>query len=176
MKDFSDCALVLGRFQPLHKGHMEVILQCAAQSAHLNIGIGSAQSSHLPDNPFTAGERYLMLQSALEDEGIDNYSIIPVEDLNRYSSWVAHVKATCPPFGAVYTNNPFTRRLFAEAGYSVRNVPLYNRTIYSGTEVRRRMVEDGDWRSLVPTAVADVIDSIDGVGRVKDISKTDQAI
>ncbi len=107
---------------------------------------------------------------------MDNYSIVPVEDLNRYSSWVAHVRATCPPFGLVYTNNPFTRRLFAEAGYVVRAVPLYNRSIYSGTEVRRRMVEDGDWRSLVPEQVADVIDSIDGVGRVKDISNKDSAI
>ncbi len=62
MKDFSDCALVLGRFQPVHKGHMEVLLKCVGECGHLIVGIGSAQSSHLPDNPFTAGERYLMLQ------------------------------------------------------------------------------------------------------------------
>ncbi len=173
MKDFSDYALVLGRFQPLHNGHMEVIRKCAAESEHLTVGIGSAQYSHLPDNPFTAGERYLMLEAALEEAGIENYSIVPIEDLNRYSAWVSHVKAMCPPFGAVYTNNPFTRRLFTEAGYSVKESPMYNRAIYSGTEVRRRMVCDEDWRSLVPPSVADVIDSIDGVGRVKDISTTD---
>ena len=64
-----------------------------------------------------------------------------------------------------------TRRLFMEAGYDVRRSPLYNRSIYSGTEVRRRIVSGEDWRSLVPPAVADVIDSIDGVGRLRDISE-----
>lgn len=176
MVDFSNYSLVLGRFQPLHQGHMEVIRKCASESEHLIIGIGSAQSSHLPDNPFTAGERYLMLEGALDEAGISNYSIVPIEDLNRYSAWVAHVKAMCPPFSVVYTNNPFTRRLFIEAGYTVKESPMYNRAVYSGTEVRRRMVKDEDWRSLVPKAAAEVIDSIDGVGRVKDISVSDSMI
>ena len=176
MKDFSGYSLVLGRFQPLHNGHMEVIRLCAEESEHLTIGIGSAQYSHLTDNPFTAGERYLMLESALEAAGIENYAIVPIEDLNRYSAWVSHVKAMCPPFESVYTNNPFTRRLFTEAGFSVKESPMYNRSVYSGTEVRRRMVCDEDWRSLVPPAVAEVIDSIDGVGRMKDISVTDTVL
>ena len=42
--------------------------------------------------------------------------------------------------------------------------------VYSGTEVRRRIAADEEWRSLVPTAVSEVIDSIDGVGRIKDIT------
>jgi len=175
-RDFSRYSLVIGRFQPLHRGHMDVIRKCAAESEHLTVGIGSAQYSHEPDNPFTAGERYLMIEGALRDEGITNFSIVPVEDLNRYSVWVAHVVSMCPPFTGVYTNNPFTRRLFVEAGYAVRASPLYNRDEFSGTEVRRRMVHDEDWRSLVPQAVAEVIDDIDGVGRLKDISSKDSSI
>ncbi|AGI47603.1 nicotinamide-nucleotide adenylyltransferase [Thermoplasmatales archaeon BRNA1] len=174
--DFSRYSLVIGRFQPLHNGHMEVIRKCAAESDHLTIGIGSAQYSHQVDNPFTAGERYLMIEQALKGEGIDNYSIVPIEDLNRYSTWVSHVASMCPPFTRVYTNNPFTKRLFSEAGYIVKDSPLYNRDLYSGTEVRRRMVEGEDWRSLVPEAAALVIDAIDGVGRMKDISTSDSGI
>ena len=75
-----------------------------------------------------------------------------------------------PPFKRVYTNNPLTKRLFQEAGFEVRDSPLYNREVYSGTEIRRRMVADEEWRSLIPGAVAEVIDDIDGVGRLKDIS------
>ena len=169
-------SLVIGRFQPLHLGHMEVILKCAEESEHLTIGIGSAQYSHQPENPFTAGERYMMIEESLKEAGIGNYSIVPVEDLNRYSIWVSHVVAMCPTFDCVYSNNPFTRRLFTEAGFAVRESPLYSRSIYSGTEVRRRMVADEDWRSLVPKAVAKVVDDIDGVGRVKDINITDSGI
>lgn len=168
--DYSGYSLVVGRFQPLHQGHMDVIRKCASESEHLVIGIGSAQSSHDPNDPFTAGERYLMINNSLEDEGIRNYSIVPMEDLNRYSVWVAHVVSMAPPFKRVYTNNPLTKRLFEEAGFEVRNSPLYNRSVYSGTEIRRRMVQGEEWRSLVPKAVAEVIDDIDGVGRLKDIT------
>ena len=93
-----------------------------------------------------------------------------MEDLNRYSVWVAHVVSLVPPFKRVYTNNPMTRRLFEEAGYEVRRSPMYNRSVYSGTEVRRRIAAGEEWRPLVPEAVAEVIDAIDGVGRIKDIT------
>ena len=106
---------------------------------------GSAQYSHQKNNPFTAGERYLMIDRALRSEGITDFSIVPVEDLNRYSVWVSHVESMCPPFSRVYTNNPMTRRLFEEAGYEVLHSHIYNRDYYSGTEIRRRMVAGEDW-------------------------------
>ncbi len=168
--DYSGCSLVIGRFQPLHNGHMEVLRKCASESDHLIVGIGSAQSSHDPDNPFTAGERYQMISESLRDEGIIEFSIVPVEDLNRYSVWVAHVVSMVPPFKRVYSNNPMTRRLFEEAGYEVHRSPMYNREVYSGTEIRRRMAEGEEWRSLVPPAVSATIDAIDGVGRIRDIT------
>ena len=168
--DYSAHSLVVGRFQPFHNGHMDVVRKCAEESEHLVIGIGSAQSSHDPSDPFTAGERYLMIHNTLMDEGIDNYSIVPVEDLKRYSVWVAHVVSMAPPFRRVYTNNPLTKRLFEEVGFEVRNSPLYNREVYSGTEIRRRIVSGEEWRPLVPKAVAEVIDDIDGVGRLMDIT------
>jgi len=168
--DYDNFSLVVGRFQPLHKGHMDVIRKCAEESEHLTIGIGSAQYSHTPENPFTAGERYMMINKTLRDEGIDNYSIVPIEDLNRYPVWVSHVVSLVPPFKRVYSNNPLTRRLFQEAGFEVRASPLYNREIFSGTEIRRRIVNNEEWRSLVPSPVADVIDAIDGVERLKQIS------
>ena len=171
--DYSGYSLVIGRFQPLHNGHMEVLRKCAEESDHLIVGIGSAQISHDPDNPFTAGERYMMISESLKDMGITDFSIVPIEDLNRYSVWVAHVVSMVPPFKRVYTNNPMTRRLFQEAGYEVRRSPMYNRSVYSGTEVRRRIAADEEWRSLVPGAVSEIIDSIDGVGRIKDITGGD---
>ena len=174
--DFSRYSLVIGRFQPLHDGHMNVIRRCASESEHLTIGIGSAQYSHSLENPFTAGERYLMIEETLKSEGITNYSIVPIEDLNRYSVWVAHVVSMCPPFTSVYSNNPFTKRLFTEAGFIVKDSPLYNRSEYSGTIVRKRMCEGGDWKSLVPQPVADTIEKIDGVGRIRSFMQKDTVL
>jgi len=167
---FSEHSLMIGRFQPLHNGHLEVIRKCAAESENLIIGIGSAQYSHECDNPFTAGERYLMIDEVMKAEKISNYCIVPIEDLKRYSLWVAQVESLAPPFSIVYSNNPLTRRLFSEAGYKLRESPLYNREMYSGTVVRQKMIEGDDWRPLVPEKVAEVIEYIDGVKRLRDIS------
>ena len=167
---FGEHSLMIGRFQPLHNGHMEVIRKCAAESERLVIGIGSAQFSHEFDNPFTAGERYLMIDEVMKDEGIGNYCIVPIEDLKRHSLWVAQVESLSPPFARVYSNNPLTRRLFCEAGYEVRDSPLYNREMYSGTVVRRMMMEGDGWRQLVPEKVAEIVDHIDGVQRLREIT------
>lgn len=148
---------------------MEVVRKVADESDHLTIGIGSAQYSHTVENPFTAGERYLMIAETLKSEGIEDFFIVPIEDLNRYSIWVSQVISLSPPFVRVYSNNPLTRRLFFESGYDVKAPPLFNRSEYSGTEVRKRMNEDTDWRSLVPEVVAQIIDEIDGVGRIRDL-------
>ena len=163
-------ALIIGRFQPFHNGHLEVIRKVASECDRMIIGIGSAQYSHSRDNPFTAGERYSMISETLRDEGIGNVSIVPVEDINRYSVWVSHVVSMCPPFSVVYSNNSVTRRLFEEAGFELRDSPLYNRKEFSGTEVRRRMAEGGDWESLVPPAVARIVRDIDGISRIKELT------
>jgi len=163
-------SLLIGRFQPFHKGHLEVVRKISEVSDNLTIGIGSAQYSHTVNNPFTAGERYLMIVDSMKEAGIENAYIVPIEDLNRYSVWVSHVVSMSPPFSVVYSNNHLTKRLFYEAGYDIKASPMYNRSEYSGKEVRRRMLCGGDWRSLVPAAVADVIDDIDGIGRMQELS------
>lgn len=166
---YEDNALVIGRFQPFHNGHLEVIKKVVAECECVIIGIGSAQYSHISDNPFTAGERYLMISEMLKDECIVNALIVPIEDLNRHSLWVSHVESMCPPFSVVYSNNNITRRLFGEAGYKVKALPLYNRSIFSGTEVRRRLIKNKDWEPLVPKSVVKIIKDIDGHGRMKEI-------
>ncbi|MCK5309571.1 MAG: adenylyltransferase/cytidyltransferase family protein, partial [Thermoplasmata archaeon] len=51
--------LIIGRFQPFHKGHFEVLKEIAGQVDKLIIGIGSADESYTFEDPFTAGERHL---------------------------------------------------------------------------------------------------------------------
>ncbi|MDD1755814.1 MAG: hypothetical protein LUQ39_03150, partial [Methanomassiliicoccales archaeon] len=72
----------------------------------------------------------------------------------------------------VYSNNPLTRRLFSEAGYEARTSPMFNREVYSGTEIRRRMMVGEDWSHLVPKAVAEVVREIHGVERLRDLSSS----
>ena len=162
-------AFYIGRFQPFHLGHLKVISQIAEDVDELVIGIGSAQLSHTPENPFTAGERIMMISRSLEDLDLYNY-VIPINDIYRNAIWVSHVESMTPPFSRAYTNNPLVSRLFSEAGYDVNHSPMYNRSAYSGTEIRRRMLADEDWQQLVPPAVVKVVEEVCGIERLKQVS------
>ncbi|MBP2045076.1 nicotinamide-nucleotide adenylyltransferase [Methanobacterium aggregans] len=165
--------LLVGRMQPVHKGHLEVIKRILDEVDEVVIGIGSAQLSHTLRDPFTAGERVMMLTKALSENGIpaSRYYIIPIQDVECNSIWIAHVKMLTPPFQRVYSGNPLVQRLFIEGSYSVTSPPPFNRSVFSGTEVRRRMLADEDWESLVPESVVDVIEEIEGIKRLKHLSK-----
>ncbi|MBE0522780.1 MAG: nicotinamide-nucleotide adenylyltransferase [Methanosarcinales archaeon] len=165
-------AFYIGRFQPYHLGHQTVLESIAHEVDEIIIGIGSAQASHEPDDLFTAGERVLMMTKALQELGVRHY-IIPIEDIKRNSVWVSHIISMTPPFQIVYSNNPLVIRLFEEAGFEVRQSPLYQRDKYSGTEIRRRMLNEEEWESLVPPSTADIIKEISGVERLKIISGKD---
>ncbi len=167
--------LYVGRFQPFHLGHLHAIRHVLSDVEELIIVIGSAQYSHKLDNPFTAGERITMIFKSLTEARItpQRYLIIPIRDLHVHMMWVAEVKGYTPRFEVVFSNEPLTRRLFVEAGFPVKSIPLSRRHLYLATEVRKRMLKNESWTELVPKSVADYIRQIDGVGRLRDLAKTD---
>ena len=164
--------ILIGRMQPVHNGHMEVIKQILNEVDEIIIGISSAQASHELKDPFTAGERVVMMSQALAEKDIDpsRYYIIPMQDINFNAIWVSHVKMLTPPFNIVYSGNPLVKQLFSEEGYEVRQPPLYDRLHLSGSEVRRRILNDENWQELVPKASVDLIREINGVDRLKNLS------
>ncbi|RQG88931.1 nicotinamide-nucleotide adenylyltransferase [Natrarchaeobius halalkaliphilus] len=162
----------IGRFQPFHNGHRNMVARIADDVDELVLGIGSADDSHTVRNPFTAGERIMMITKSLVDTDLVTYAV-PIEDLERNSVWVSHVQSMSPDFDVAYSNNPLVIQLFREAGIEIRQSPMFNRDVLEGTEVRERMITDGDWQSLVPEAVVEVVDEIDGTERIQMISDTD---
>jgi nicotinamide-nucleotide adenylyltransferase len=168
--------LYVGRFQPFHIGHLDAIRHILNSIDELVIVIGSAQYSHNNHNPFTAGERLMMVHNALLEAGIDisKVWIVPVPDVHLHMLWVSAVEGYTPRFSLVFSNEPLTRRLFAEAGYPVKELPLFDRKLYISTLVREKMIHDSSWDKLVPISVAKFIKEIDGVNRVRDLAKTDR--
>lgn len=162
----------IGRFQPFHRGHYEVVEQIAGDVDELVIGIGSAGDSHTARNPFTAGERIMMITKAMVSFDIVTYAV-PIEDLERNSVWVSHVESMSPRFDVAFSNNPLVVRLFNEADVPVEQVPMVDRDRFEGTFVRERMIADDGWQELVPAAVESVIEEIDGITRIQQVSQTD---
>ncbi|HEX3001156.1 MAG TPA: nicotinamide-nucleotide adenylyltransferase [Methanoregula sp.] len=162
----------IGRFQPYHFGHQSVLEHISGKVDEIIIGIGSAQLSHQIDNPFTAGERILMITRALTTLGCPYY-VIPIEDIKRNALWVAHVRSMAPPFDICYSSNSLVVRLFQEAGINVQSPAMYERETLSGTEIRRRILEGEPWKKLVPPAVVQVMKEIDGEKRLRQIARDD---
>jgi nicotinamide-nucleotide adenylyltransferase len=168
--------LYVGRFQPFHLGHLEAIQDVLKEIDELAIVIGSAQYSHNINNPFTAGERLVMIRRALQEANVD-YSrlwVVPVPDVHLHMLWVSALEGYTPHFNVVYSNEPLTRRLFMEAGYKVKSIRFFQRKVYTSTLVREKMLKGESWTTLVPKSVADFINEIDGVNRLRDLAKTDK--
>ena len=160
-------ALFVGRFQPLHNGHLAIIKKILKEADSLIIVIGSSKEKDTSVNPFSAQERTKMVEVALKGEGISNYKIIEVPDINDYGGWVEHLKRyVAEKFDAVYTGSPITKRLFEEEGDKVEWIGDRIEGI-SSSELRLRMSKGIEWEKIVPKAVSEYIKEIDGVERVK---------
>jgi nicotinamide-nucleotide adenylyltransferase len=105
--------------------------------------------------------------------GVDEIIVGIGEDIQRNAVWVSHVLSMTPHFETVHTNNPLVFRLFEEAGVPVKRSPMHQRDIYSGTIIRKKMLSGEDWEHLVPDAVAETIDNIGGVERIREIARDD---
>lgn len=159
--------LFIGRFQPFHLGHLSTVKFALKQVKQLYIIVGSSQKSHEPRNPFTAGERILMIRNALNEEKIDpsKYLILPVPDAIGHSVWTAFIDQIVPSYEVVFSNDSLTMQLFKEKNVETVEPPLFDRPKFSATEVRRRIQEGENWKSLVPKGVAPLIEEIIEKGR-----------
>lgn len=164
-------ALLVGRFNPFHLGHLKAVEYIIEHEKELIIAIGTAQQSHTRSDPFTAGERVFMIHQAMKKANIplERIYIIPIPDIFRNPVWVSHLLSYCPPFNCVYTNNSLIKRLFTEAKIEVKSTGLFDRENLVGSRIRERMIKGKEWKKFVPNAVIDVIDSIDGINRLKNV-------
>jgi nicotinamide-nucleotide adenylyltransferase len=170
--------LFIGRFQPFHKGHLATVKFALERVEQLVIVVGSSQKSHEPRNPFTAGERIRMIKESLDIDGetdVRRILIIPVPDTDVHALWIHQVDMLVPKYDVVFANDLFTLMLFQEKGIKALEAPLYRRDEMKATEIRKRMIAKEIWEDLVPIPVSKVIKEINGVERIKALSRRDAA-
>ncbi len=164
-------ALLMGRFQPFHLGHLQVAGEILKEFSYLTVAVGSATFNYLEKSPFTAGERIWMIHEALVEDGLDmnRVYVTAYPNVENNAAWAGHLKSLLPPFDVAFTGNALPHILLKEAGIEVRRLQMIKRDLYSATEIRKRILKGGNWESLVPPAVARIIREIDGVERLKFI-------
>lgn len=90
-----DTLVLIGRFQPVHNAHTEIIRKAALLANQLIIIVGSAKQPRTYKNPWTSHERRLMLQNVCDTIKTD--CCIRIEEntdtIYNNPAWVARVQS-----------------------------------------------------------------------------------
>lgn len=87
--------IFIGRFQPVHAGHIHALGIAASQVDKLYILVGSSNACRSIKNPWTYSERVNMIRSKLWSNHITNVTFVPLNDYPyNDTQWIADVRAT----------------------------------------------------------------------------------
>lgn len=168
-------ALFIGRFQPFHKGHLEIIKQILKKNKRVIIVIGSAEKNFLKNDPLTAGERYQLIEESLKESKIpdEKFRIIPVQNINNYAIWVNHVNTYVPPYTRLYTGSKIARACYENKyikplGPEIIQIKKRYANI-SATKIRDAILKNKKWEHMVPKTVAKRLEEWQITKRLKSI-------
>lgn len=87
-----DTALLIGRFEPVHSGHLALLHEALRQAPQVIVVVGSAWQARSPKNPFTWQEREAMLLGALPEADRGRVQVLLVRDYYNEAVWVQAVR------------------------------------------------------------------------------------
>lgn len=86
-------AVLIGRFQPFHNGHLELVRNALKIAKELIIVLGSSGSTLTPKNPFTNSERKRMVENSVTEDELRRIAFVYVQDhLYDDRAWVSGVR------------------------------------------------------------------------------------
>ena len=166
---------MIGRYQPFHLGHLELVRQVLDENDEIIILIGSSQANFTLKNPFTAGERVWMIRDSLIESKIDlsRVFLVNVTDDENNVKWFSNIKCVSPPFNVIYTGNNFVRTLLKRETIIIKKPKLIEGNLLKGSVIRKLILEDNTkWQELVSKSVIKIFKEIDAVERIRNIYQT----
>jgi pantetheine-phosphate adenylyltransferase len=144
-------ALIVGRFQPFHKGHLFLIKKALKKSDKIIIGIGSANISD-ENNPIDFGTRKKVIEAVAYKEKFENklIKIVSLDDFFDDKKWLDNLKKQVGRFNLALGNNDWTNNILENAGYKVLKIDYYKRSLYEGWRIRKLIREGKSWQNRVP--------------------------
>lgn len=100
-----DYLVFIGRFQPFHIAHREVIDIALEQAEQVILVLGSAQDERSIKNPFSITERQQMILSSFDEATRKRIQFVPIIDLYNDEKWVKAVKDGVNDFIAQHHQN-----------------------------------------------------------------------
>lgn len=134
--------VVLGRFQPFHKGHAAMII--AAENFRkennpelkLIIAVGSSNRSQTLKNPWSDSERIEMILFWLDNEVNFEASIVSIPDIEDPANWVSHAERYHGKQGVFFSSDSSTSELYEISEWPVVSTSLIKRGRFEGWRVR----------------------------------------
>lgn len=143
--------LLIGRFQPFHKGHLFLLRKSLPYVEKLIIGVGSVGVKD-GDNFLDFGERKKMLEKVIGKEGWEDRvgKIAGLKDFHNDKLWLKHCLEAVGKIDVVVGNNEWTNGIFERAGYPILRLGFYKRYLYEGEKIRKLMKSGKKWEERVP--------------------------
>src|SRR3989344_7845542 len=125
-------ALIVGRFQPLHKGNLFLIKKALEKADKIIIGIGSANMSD-ENNPIDFETRKKVIKAVAYKEKIFGdrlIKIVPLDDFFDDKKWLKNLEKQVGKFDLAFGNNDWTNNILKKPGYKVLKVDYYKRDLF----------------------------------------------
>ena len=167
--------LMMGRFQPFHLGHLDLVRQILKDCDEVIIAVTSSQFNYLEKDPFTAGERIEMIHDSIKESDLDlnRCIILSLENQFNIATWVSYLKSMLPHFDKVFSGNDYVKMLLADSKIEVVAPEFLDRKQFNATKIRSMIICDEEWEKIVPPAVSNFIKKINGNNRLEIINKSD---
>ena len=178
--------VIHGRFQVLHNDHMKYLMSGKALCRHLVVGVTNpdpfltkkedtdVERNDPMANPLTYYERYILINAALEENGVNSheFSVVPFPinfpELYRY-----YVPMDAVFFLTIYDEwGKQKQKYFKEQGVETHvlwDVPSEKKGISAG-DVRDLMIKEHSWESLVPQSVSRLLNEWGIPERLKEMA------
>ena len=133
--------IIIGRFQPFHRGHLYLIKQALKQVDSIVIAVGSANIND-EKNPFSFEERKTYIESSLKKHKLLSRikKVISIDDYpDDDDYWLKQLKKKTGHFGVSFGNNEWVNEILENRRIKVIRFPLYKRYKYEGVKIREEM-------------------------------------
>lgn len=163
-------AVVCGRFQPIHNGHVDIIRKAIEYADVVGLYIGSANRTGTKVNPLSYEDRKELIEKIFPEEVGNGRLIIkplydrehPADDLSWGKHYLGCIQKDFGEFGEngrpdlfVYGNDKVRGQWFTEEDLKGIDTLVVNRksTEVSGTEVREKILDREFFEKSVPEEI-----------------------
>ena len=165
-------SLFIGRFQPLHIGHLADIKSIIAKDEHCMVAIAAMNKIGTWRNPLTGDERERILRETLETEseldpkGLrqNSYSIHQMSDIDNDEKCVEHVVGSLPPFEKVYSGSKYVREFFIKDGrfeaVPVKMIHGEDGERLCSTNIRKKVLKWEDYGKEIHPRTAEILNEL----------------